>query len=168
MTSVFVPLVGVRQTTPAYINGESVPASSCSIPPHQDREPKLTYNTHPSYERKARPHRVHSSNPHFTKICPMIRPVLQLLRDAPPNSDSSPSLSTLSPTYDHRPRRTGQPSRAAIHKPSISELRAAPVTTSEYPLLYVLQFPFCLYRSWSLSCLGAWFLAVERGCSGCL
>ena len=43
-----------------------------------------------------------------------------------------------STTYDHRVRNIGHPVRSAIHKPCIGGLVVGSVTTSEYPLLYVL------------------------------
>jgi hypothetical protein len=41
-------------------------------------------------------------------------------------------------TYDHRLKRIGHPVRSAIHKLEIGGLVVGWVTTSEYPLLYVL------------------------------
>lgn len=41
-------------------------------------------------------------------------------------------------TYDHRLRTTGHPVRSAFHKLQIGGLVVRWVTTSEYPLLYVL------------------------------
>ncbi len=45
-----------------------------------------------------------------------------------------------STTYDHRLWNIGHPVRSAIHKPQIGGLVVGSVTTSEYPLLYVLLF----------------------------
>ena len=41
-------------------------------------------------------------------------------------------------TYDHRLRKSGHPVRSAVLKPQIGGLVVGWVTTSEYPLLYVL------------------------------
>ena len=49
-------------------------------------------------------------------------------------------IKSISGTYDHRLKRIGHPVRSAIHKLQIGRLVVGWVTTSEYLLLYVLEF----------------------------
>ena len=51
---------------------------------------------------------------------------------------------TIISTYDHRTLKTRLPVRSALFKQRTGGLVVRWVTTSEYPLLYVFDFSFCL------------------------